>query len=167
MAQNFCCPQCGNKDLQVTTETHTQTTGSNYSGGKGCLGFLLFGPLGLLCGSCGQGQTTTTTNHTYWICPKCGKKFTHPDELRQKIDALQSQSSVFPAMCIMGAIAAFLFFAIFAEAHAGVACMLGGLTFGIFALIGFGVKKANESQRSKMEDELYVLESEMNAFKNE
>lgn len=165
MAQKFCCPQCGNKDLQVTTETNTQTTGSNYSGGKGCLGFLLFGPLGLLCGSCGQGQTTTTTNHTYWICPKCGKKFTNPDELRQKINSLQS--SVFAVMCIIGAIAAFLFFAIFAEADAGVAFMLGAFTFGIFALIGFLAKKMNDSQRSKLENELYELESSMNRFKDE
>ena len=81
---NLCCPHCGNKNIQVTTETNVSTTGKNYSGGKGCLGFLMFGPLGLLCGSCGGGQKTTSTSTTYWVCPNCGHKFESPTDLREK-----------------------------------------------------------------------------------
>lgn len=165
MSQNFCCPQCGYKKLQVVTETNTQTTGSNYSGGKGCLGFLLFGPLGLLCGSCGQGQTTTTTNTTYWVCPQCGKKFKHPDELRKKIDSLNK--SVFNVMCIIGIVMAVIFLMVFAEVDIGFATILGLFTFGIFALIGYIFDKMNISARSKLEEELYELQRNMNRFKDE
>lgn len=81
----MCCPQCGHGNLQVITETNTQTVGKNFSVGQGCLGYLLLGPLGILCGACGQGQHTTTTNATYWVCPKCGKKFRDLEEQRNVI----------------------------------------------------------------------------------
>lgn len=83
--QKLVCPQCGNPNLQITTETNVTTSGKNFSGTKGCLGYLLFGPLGILCGGCGQSQKTNTTNKTYWVCPNCGKKFQNPNELRQTI----------------------------------------------------------------------------------
>lgn len=85
MPQKLCCPQCGHEELQVVNESNVHTTGKNYSAGKGCLGYLLLGPLGLLCGSCGQGQKTQTTNTTYWVCPKCGKKFRNPEDIRATI----------------------------------------------------------------------------------
>lgn len=79
---NFRCPKCGHDHLQVINETNVHTSGKNYSSSQGCLGYLLLGPLGLLCGSCGQKQQTTTTNQTYWVCSKCGNKFRDPNELR-------------------------------------------------------------------------------------
>lgn len=165
MENNFCCPKCGNKNLQVTTETNTTTSGSNYSGAKGCLGYLMFGPLGLLCGTCGQGEKTTTTNKTYWTCPNCGNKFEHPDEIRKKIDA--SNSPIFPIMCVLGAVIGLIFFAIFAEADAGIAFLLGGFTLGVFALVGFLGKVANDSNREKLESKLKELQDNMNRFKDE
>ena len=101
MNSGLCCPDCGNRDLQVTTETRTQTTGSDFSVGKGCLGYLLFGPLGILCGACGQGKQTTTTNTTYWVCPKCGKKFRNPEDMRRE---LENQKKTIPIMVIFGII---------------------------------------------------------------
>ena len=83
--QSIVCPQCGNKNLTIVTETNTQTTGKNFSAGQGCLGYLLLGPLGILCGSCGNSQKTTSTNTTYWVCNKCGKKFKHFDDLEKEI----------------------------------------------------------------------------------
>lgn len=89
---NLCCPHCGNPDLQVTNEVNTQTTGSGYSVGQGCLGYLLFGPLGLLCGGCGSGQKTTTTNTTFWVCSKCGHKFQNPDDIRKTAETQRTSA---------------------------------------------------------------------------
>lgn len=36
-----------------------------------CCGFILLGPLGLLCGACDSGVTT----HEFWICHDCGNQF--------------------------------------------------------------------------------------------
>ena len=48
------CPRCGNENCSVINET--TTTGKDFSAGKGCLGALLLGPLGVLCGACGKGK---------------------------------------------------------------------------------------------------------------
>lgn len=65
------CPECGYPNCQILTDTTTQK--ADYNSSSGCLGCLLFGPLGLLCGSCGNGKKTVITN--YWYCPRCGNKF--------------------------------------------------------------------------------------------
>lgn len=86
MARRMRCPECGSEDLQIVRDTDVKTTGKNYSGGQGCLGFLMFGPLGLLCGNCGQGQKTQVLQKTYWVCSKCGHKFRDPEEWRQEVN---------------------------------------------------------------------------------
>lgn len=90
-AKKICCPNCHGKKLQATTETNTEvkTSGSGYSATKGCFGWLLFGPFGLLCGNCGNSQKTSvnTTNTTYWICSDCGYKFRNVDEWMRELDA--------------------------------------------------------------------------------
>ena len=161
----FCCPSCGHKDLQVINETSSQTSGGGYSAGKGCLGYLLLGPLGLLCGSCGQSQTTTTTHHTYWACPRCGKKFEHPDELRNKINSLESP--IFATMSAIGGVIALILFLIFEKMDIGLALFIGLFTLGFFALIGFGVQKTFETKSQKLENELRELETNMQKFSNE
>ncbi len=65
------CPKCGNENCSVINET--QTSGKDFSVGKGCLGALLLGPLGILCGACGKGKQTKNTN--YWVCNSCGHKW--------------------------------------------------------------------------------------------
>jgi len=65
------CPKCGNHYLQAATETNT--SGKDFSASKGCCGAILFGPIGVLCGLCGEGRQTRST--TYWMCPNCGHKF--------------------------------------------------------------------------------------------
>lgn len=89
------CPRCGSRKLQAVTETDTNvtTSGGGYSAGKGCLGWLVFGPLGLLCGACGSKQKTTVqqSNKSYWVCPDCGNKFRDTDELWSEIES-QKQS---------------------------------------------------------------------------
>lgn len=65
------CPRCNNENCQIINEVKTE--GKDFSASKGCLGALLLGPLGILCGACGKGKQTTTTN--YWVCNKCGYKW--------------------------------------------------------------------------------------------
>lgn len=62
------CPKCGSEHVQFVTST--ETTG--FSGSNSCCGFLLMGPIGLLCGLCGSGYSTTSE---YWVCHECGTKF--------------------------------------------------------------------------------------------
>lgn len=65
------CPSCGGNDCQLTTET--KTTGKDFSASKGCCGAILLGPIGVLCGLCGEGKQTNSTS--FWVCSNCGKKF--------------------------------------------------------------------------------------------
>ena len=65
------CPKCNNENCQIVTDVSTK--GKDFSAGKGCCGALCFGPIGILCGACGKGRQTVTTN--YWICQDCGNKF--------------------------------------------------------------------------------------------
>lgn len=65
------CPRCHSENCYIINEVTTK--GKDYSAGKGCLGYLIFGTWGLLCGACGEGKTTTNTN--YWVCNNCGKKW--------------------------------------------------------------------------------------------
>lgn len=62
------CPKCGSTNIQVVS--HTETTG--FGCGKGCLGSLLLGPFGWLCGLCGMGKGKSKILR---ICAGCGKKF--------------------------------------------------------------------------------------------
>jgi len=65
------CPSCGNNNCSIITETETH--GKDFSAGKGICGWLIFGPIGVLCGACGEGRQTSTK--AYWVCPHCGYKF--------------------------------------------------------------------------------------------
>ena len=68
---NMKCPNCDSENCQIISDI--ETSGKNYSAGSGCLGALIFGPLGALCGLCGQGKQTKTKH--YWICNNCGTKW--------------------------------------------------------------------------------------------
>lgn len=65
------CPHCGGHNCQPMQETNI--SGGGYDPGSGCCGYILFGPLGLLCGLCGNESKTTHNN--YWICKDCGCRF--------------------------------------------------------------------------------------------
>ena len=70
------CPKCGSTHLQAVSETSTHGKTQGFGVGKGCLGTLILGPFGWLCGLCGmgKGQTKSTTS-TKRMCMKCGNKF--------------------------------------------------------------------------------------------
>lgn len=62
------CPRCGSPNVQIVMESETKGFGA----GKGCLGYLIFGPIGFLCGLCGMGKAKTTALR---MCASCGHKF--------------------------------------------------------------------------------------------
>ena len=66
------CPRCGSEHLQVITESEGNVQG--YGFGKGCLGRLILGPIGWMCGLCGAGKQRYRSK-SYWICNQCGNKF--------------------------------------------------------------------------------------------
>ena len=74
------CPRCGSErtSSQAVTETTSHGKTKGFGAGKSCLGALIFGPLGILCGLCGmgKGKTKTTTNvRVITICQDCGNHF--------------------------------------------------------------------------------------------
>lgn len=161
MSQQLCCPQCGNTELQVVNETNVETKGKDFSGSKGCLGYILFGPLGVLCGSCGSGKKTTTTNTTYWTCPKCGKKFRAPDDLRKDKELFKK---TFISLIVVGII--FPIIAAFALADtlgvAGSVIFSVVLATAIIAFAYFYIKR----QTNNLEAEAQELEASMQRFLN-
>ena len=161
--RNLCCPQCGHKDLQVVNETDVKTTGKNYSAGQGCLGYMLFGPLGLLCGNCGQGQKTTTTNTTYWMCPKCGKKFENPNDMIKKIETNKKSAIVVLVMdIIVTLILVIMGFAVLDDTNSPALLIMGVIYCFIMALVYFAVNYSTK----KMQSELDELERNMQKYQS-
>lgn len=65
------CAKCGENNSQIINEVHT--TGKDFKASNSCCGYILLGPLGLLCGACGKGRQTHNTQ--YWVCNNCGNKW--------------------------------------------------------------------------------------------
>lgn len=61
------CPKCGSEKTQFATNT----SGGGYSAGNGCCGYMILGPIGLLCGACGS----RTETEEFWVCNNCGNRF--------------------------------------------------------------------------------------------
>ena len=97
----FHCPKCKGTHLQTQTQTdfsqNIDVSQKGYSGGKGCLGYMMLGPLGLLCGLCGQKQEvkaeTSQTSKSYWVCSDCGHKFRHIDELVSELEVVRRRAN--------------------------------------------------------------------------
>ena len=70
-SSGFHCPRCRSHDIMPVSEVSTK--GKDFKAGDACCGFLMCGPLGLLCGATGKGKQITT--NTYWMCKGCGNKF--------------------------------------------------------------------------------------------
>jgi transposase-like protein len=72
------CPKCGSSSLQPVVKT---STSGGFSSGDACCGYLLLGPLGLLCGA----HNKNTSNQTWWICQNCGNQFRDQKEASLEI----------------------------------------------------------------------------------
>lgn len=66
------CPKCGQTNCHYVSNSYSSSKG--FSAGKGCCGYILLGPVGLLCGACGAGKKNFSVDE-YWICNDCGTKF--------------------------------------------------------------------------------------------
>jgi hypothetical protein len=62
------CPKCGSESCFPISKTEMK----GYGLGEGCCGYIIFGPIGLICGLCGMGEGKKTD---YWKCGSCGCKF--------------------------------------------------------------------------------------------
>ncbi len=60
------CPNCGSKNIDFVT----YQASSNFDKGDACCGYLLCGPIGLLCGAKDKTEARTVRK-----CKKCGKEF--------------------------------------------------------------------------------------------
>jgi len=74
------CPKCGSNNTfsQPVTETTSKGKTKGFGVIKACLGFLLAGPFGILCGLCGMGKgrtKTKTTTKVIHTCQECGRTF--------------------------------------------------------------------------------------------
>ena len=140
MARRMRCPECGNEEMKLLRDTDVTTSGKNYSGGQGCLGFLMFGPLGLLCGSCGQGQKTQVKEKTYWVCSKCGHKFRDPDEWRAEVKQLRSSSI---AAIVLGVLV-FLLTLFSGDIAGGLVCLV------VFGLLGVMMLRRTDKDMAEL-----------------
>jgi len=66
------CPNCQSENVHLVREVDTTTKG--YGAGEGCCGYILFGPIGLLCGLCGAGGSRSRQRH-YYECDNCHSRF--------------------------------------------------------------------------------------------
>lgn len=80
------CPNCNSSDLVPITETTTNVSGRMFGFEDACCGWILLGPLGLLCGLCGSGVESHTETETYWVCKSCGNKFRNPADIRAEVE---------------------------------------------------------------------------------
>jgi predicted RNA-binding Zn-ribbon protein involved in translation (DUF1610 family) len=67
------CPKCGSENITEIVYQTTDTEHNNYDDTTGCLGFLLFGWVGLLLGI-DNSSKTYTTRRTGYKCNECGSK---------------------------------------------------------------------------------------------
>ena len=60
------CPRCEGSNIQLLSKTE----GSDYDVSSGCCGYILLGPLGLLC-----GLSSDKTTETVRVCATCKHEF--------------------------------------------------------------------------------------------
>ena len=92
---NLHCPYCGSTDCHSVVKT--EVSGGGFSASNGCCGFLLLGPLGLLCGAC--GSEVKSSSETWWNCKMCGKEFMTPEATREKLKTGVKSAALSSIIC--------------------------------------------------------------------
>jgi hypothetical protein len=75
--------KCGGNNAK---SEHLQNIKDSNSAGDACCGYLLFGPIGLLCGF----GKVSSENKMYWICQDCGYKW---QDRKEHIEDLKKAKS--------------------------------------------------------------------------
>lgn len=126
------CPRCRSDDLiqsvDNSTEFHSEHKG--YSGAQGCLGYLLFGPLGLLCGAFDNKSSADMTQEStlHWTCRSCGARFTDINNICDEIDETEEEIVRMKKKLI----ASSMICAVLAVLLSVGSALLGSLFLGIF-----------------------------------
>ena len=169
MGKKMHCPKCKEREIQCLMTNETFVSSGGYSAGKGCLGFLLFGPLGLLCGACGSKQKITSENNqkTVWVCKGCGHQFRCCDdvdaELNQLKQEMASDRNLFlPTLLI--AVAAVCATGFVAKTYPGLiirlAFLFGVMVTCIFVLCALAARMKKKRRLEELEDESRYLQRE-------
>ncbi len=77
------CPKCGSSNVQFVT--NNKSTGPSIT--SGCCGYILLGPIGLLCALCG----ISNEHEEYWLCQGCGNRFNENESLEAKAKNLDDK----------------------------------------------------------------------------
>lgn len=101
-ARKLLCPKCHSSDLVPITETRTDVSGGGYGVGKGCCGWILLGPFGLLCGLCGTKVKSHTRTITSWVCKDCGNKFRNPMDVEAEENAEENAERMTSGISTLG-----------------------------------------------------------------
>lgn len=152
------CPRCGERDLHPINETTTsvQTSGGGYSSSKGGLGWLLFGPIGLLCGGLGQKQRTSinTVHKLFWICNECGFKFRNLNDWNTEIELKVKQQKLNQYSAITLGVLALLFLLIGGGMELlGILFVVIAITNGILALTLSQIIKHEKIEYERLQEE--------------
>lgn len=89
--QNICCPKCGNRNLQVTTDRDW---------GSAAIG----GVVGTAVGGLGSGMINAASNlkqQTFFVCPDCSHRFRSPQELEEEAQIYGKRSKVISIVCVL------------------------------------------------------------------
>jgi len=94
------CIKCGSANV---TPFNSANTKSGFSFLEACCGFILLGPLGVLCG---MNSKIKTSNQTHWMCQVCGNQFRDPTELLKEKRSNMMKGAI--VMIVFGVIAVLL-----------------------------------------------------------
>lgn len=152
------CPRCGEHNLHPIDETSTSvhTSGGGYSSSKGCLGWLLFGPIGFLCGGMGQQQkaSVSTVHKLFWICNDCGFKFRNLDDWAKEINTKVKQQKLNQYSAIVLGVLSLLFLMMGGGMEVlGILFLVIAITNGILAVTLSQIVKREQSDYERLQDE--------------
>lgn len=93
------CPYCHATGSACYPVDKTKVSGSRYGFWNGCCGLVLLGPVGLLCGLC--GNHIKLSNETWWICKKCGKEFISKQSALERANISMKTSALYSFILAM------------------------------------------------------------------
>lgn len=122
------CPKCKSEKIQTVMKTDVK---GGYRAGRGCLGYLLLGPLGFLCGALGKNSRIASTNNTMFVCMDCSFNFMTPEDMMIEKEKEAKVCLIAGVVFILGSILA-------------ISDSIGYAILGIIIGIGFFMEYRNE-----------------------